>query len=192
MAAANRPLNLFDAIALVVRNNVAAVDANLVAAGYPTGDDSSRNESLTRLLSEDPDGLLRVLSVPMLPERMTPEERGRVLSYAERANGAPIARAGIFPGTGGDPTEGAGAISIDSPPQDSGEGSGWSWNNFAELIVGAGLTVYLNETGGNDGGNGGSYTPPPPRPMPAWMPWAIGGAVVLVAAALWYFTRKRK
>lgn len=193
MAEANRPMSIFQAINLVVRNNTAAVDARLNAAGYPAGTDDMRNDSLNRLLAEDADTLVSVLSVPLIPERMTPAERGQVIAAAEKATGAPLARGGVF-NMSNDPTEGIGELNLGTAPDESTSGGGgWNWNNFAELIVGAGLTIYLNETGGGTGGEGPTGSgAPPPSPMPRWVvPALVGLAVVAVAAALWYFTRKK-
>lgn len=194
MAEANRPMSIFQAINLVVRNNTAAVDARLNAAGYPAGTDDMRNASLNRLLAEDADTLMSVLSVPLIPERMTPAERGQVIAAAEKAMGAPLARGGVF-NMNGDPTEGVGELNLGTAPDEStGGGGGWNWNNFAELIVGAGLTVYLNETGtgtGGDGGNQGTGAPPPSL-LPSWVvPVVVVAVLAAAAAALWYFTRKR-
>lgn len=178
------------AIQFVVANNPEAVDANLVAEGMGAGTDEARSESLSALLKRDPERLLEVLSVPLIPERMTVEERGQVLDAVSRFGGN-MARGGVF--IDSDPADMPDNLGGGSNSQ-GGNGGAWDWNNFAELLVGAGLTIYANETGqgGNEGGSGGSGGSFTPQTLPPWvMPSLIVLGLVVLAVGFWYFTRKR-
>lgn len=174
------------AILFVVRNNPEAVDANLTAEGMGSGTDEARSVSLSALMKHDRERLLQVLDVPLIPERMSPEERGQVLDAVNRF-GQPMARGGVFIDNDPPPDVFEGTTTAATDP----EGGNWNWNDFASLLVGAGLTIYEQETGGGNGNGGGQA--PTPAMLPSWLVPVVVVVVLAVAAlAFWTITRKRR
>lgn len=169
------------AVAFILRNNLEAVQRNLIAAGYPATTPDDTATSLETLLANDPDTFQEVLSVPIIPANLTTRERSELFDAVERASGTAILKSG---GADDDNDAPPDAVSIDDPVS-SGDGNSWSWNEFASLIVGAGLEVYHNEQGG--GASLASTTPTPAQRFP-WV-W-VGVAVAALVVAFILF-RKR-